>query len=58
MTIVEELIPYDFSNDFGRVNKSRVYSNEIVVSYRTVLQDEGHKLVEKRLIVLGIHDID
>ena len=58
VTIVKKLIPYDFCNDFGRVNKSRIYSNEIVVSNFTVLQGEGHKLVKKRLKVLGVHDID
>ena len=58
VTIVKKLIPYDFCNDFGRVNKSRIYSNEIVVSNCTVLQGESHKLVEWRLIVLLIIDID
>ena len=58
VTIVKKLIPYDFCYDFGRVNKSRIYSNEIVVSNFTVLQGEGHNLVNMRLNGLGIHDIN
>ena len=42
VTIVEELIPDNFCDDFGRVHKSRVCTNEIIVPDRRVLQGESH----------------
>ena len=58
VTIVKELIPNYFRYYFWGVNDCCVCTNKIVVSDCTVLQDESHKLVERRLKVLLIIDIN